>query len=651
MVFGLRLHVFLVFILMSTALLGQIIESDAEINPEFVSWLDNINQQQENSGGFGLGYRPHPVIINTELKLNDHIRFSRDFAPSSYDLRSLGLLTSVKNQGGCGACWTFAAMASVESNWLKNGIGTYDLSEDNLNTCHVPFLWSPCEGGNAEISSAYFMRGSGPFSEADDPYDASHINVDCPSGLTPQGFVTAAWFLPTNDNDIIKNCIMQYGALASNMYWDPSCYNSSNYTYYYSGASNTNHGVTLVGWDDTKVTAGGTGAWIIRNSWGAAWGENGYFYVSYQDTKVNSSLTVFPDYTEYSSGAEVLSYSDAGWLGQIGYGTTNTVDALVKFIASDNIQLSKIGTAAVQSGSIISVEIYDSFNGSNSLTGLLASISPQSCNYAGYYTFDLPTPIEINNGDDFFVKFNYSTTENSHPVPIERVVDGYCNPDISSGIFWMKTVSASSWTPVENYFLYDPCVYVYTTPTSDIEYDLELSALDYLDGTDNCENALNNITVAAANSVTVQSGASVTFIAGHSIRFLPGFHAYNNSYVSAYITTTGSFCDDLPAPIVAAPPIVEKSYEFVEPDAETNNFVEQSMVVYPNPNNGQFTIAFTNFEGTSQVFLFNAMGQKVYAATVNEQQHWVELPNLQRGIYFVKAINQQKQFDVKIVVQ
>ena len=74
-------------------------------------------------------------------------------------------------------------------------------------------------------------------------------------------------------------------------------------------------------------------------------------------------------------------------------------------------------------------------------------------------------------------------------------------------------------------------------------------------------------------------------------------------------------------------------------------------MVYPNPNNRQFTIAVTNFEGTSRVYLFNTMGQKVYTATVCEQQHWVELPNLQRGIYFVKAINQQKQFDVKIVVQ
>jgi len=167
-----------------------------------------------------------------------------------------------------------------------------------------------------------------------------------------------------------------------------------------------------------------------------------------------------------------------------------------------------------------------------------------------------------------------------------------------------------------------------------------------------CYNAQENITVAGGGTtVDFESGSFATLIAGQSIRFLPGFHAHNGSYVNAYITTTGSFCDDLQAPIVAAPPVAEKSYEFVEPDAETNHFVEQSMVVYPNPNNGQFTIAFTNFEGASRVYLFNAMGQKVYAATVTEQQHWVELPNLQRGIYFVKAINGQKQFDQKVVIQ
>ena len=184
-----------------------------------------------------------------------------------------------------------------------------------------------------------------------------------------------------------------------------------------------------------------------------------------------------------------------------------------------------------------------------------------------------------------------------------------------------------------------------------IPFDLEVNDTIVSSLTPVCFNAQNNITVSDSYPVTIQNEASATFIAGQSIRFLPGFHAQAGSYVSAYITTTGSFCDDLPDPIMAAPPVAEKSYEFVEPDAETNHYVEQSMAVYPNPNNGQFTIAFTNFEGISNVYLFNAMGQKVYVASVNEQQHWVELPNMQRGIYFVKAINGQKQFDQKVVIQ
>ncbi|HPR62342.1 MAG TPA: leucine-rich repeat protein, partial [Prolixibacteraceae bacterium] len=147
--------------------------------------------------------------------------------------------------------------------------------------------------------------------------------------------------------------------------------------------------------------------------------------------------------------------------------------------------------------------------------------------------------------------------------------------------------------------------------------DLEIENRTFADQTVKCFGAHNSITVAGnGTNVDLENGSFTTLIAGQSIRFLPGFHAQAGSYVSAYITTTGSFCDDLPEAIMAAPPVTEKSLELVETDTAPIDFVEQSMVVYPNPNNGQFTIAFTKFEGASQVFLFNAMGQKVYAATV-----------------------------------
>jgi hypothetical protein len=166
-----------------------------------------------------------------------------------------------------------------------------------------------------------------------------------------------------------------------------------------------------------------------------------------------------------------------------------------------------------------------------------------------------------------------------------------------------------------------------------------------------CFNALENIVVAGGGTIVdFESGSFATLIAGQSIRFLPGFHALNGSYMSAYITTTGSFCDQLPQPIMAAEPVAEKSYEYVKPDAVTESLIKQSMVVYPNPNNGQFTILLKNFESATRLIMFNAMGQTIYEANITEQQHTVDFPNLQRGIYFVKAINQQKQFDQKIVI-
>jgi C1A family cysteine protease len=75
-------------------------------------------------------------------------------APPSYDLRTLGLVTSVKDQGNCGSCWAFGTYASLESSILKVGGGSQDFSENHLKNYHG-FDWGPCDGGNDLISLAY----------------------------------------------------------------------------------------------------------------------------------------------------------------------------------------------------------------------------------------------------------------------------------------------------------------------------------------------------------------------------------------------------------------------------------------------------------------------------------------------------------------
>ena len=174
------------------------------------------------------------------------------------------------------------------------------------------------------MSTAYLARWSGPVSEADDPY---HDWDDRPSpgGICRKYVEKVLWFFTAND---IKNALMTYGGMYVSMYWNSAYYNSSQYTYYYSGASkNANHAVTLIGWDDNKVVTGapGNGAWLIKNSWGTGWGNNGYFWISYYDTVAVKYAVAFCDAVPTSSYATNYQYDPLGWTASLGYSSTDSL--------------------------------------------------------------------------------------------------------------------------------------------------------------------------------------------------------------------------------------------------------------------------------------------------------------------------------------
>ncbi len=193
-------------------------------------------------------------------------------APTSYDLRTYGYVPPVEDQGAIGSCWAFATYGSLESSVLVGGGTANDLSENHLKNYHG-FDWGPTAGGNFYLSSAYLGRWDGPVREADDPY---HDSDDRPSpGGPPQYYVREMLELDTDSE--LKDTLMTSGAVATIMYWTNSSYNAAAHTYYYSGAADPNHAVTVVGWDDNKAVPGapGAGAWLIQNSWSTDWGRRG----------------------------------------------------------------------------------------------------------------------------------------------------------------------------------------------------------------------------------------------------------------------------------------------------------------------------------------------------------------------------------------
>jgi len=152
--------------------------------------------------------------------------------PATYDLRTLGKLSPIRNQGTCGSCWTFGTYASLESFLLPSE--TRDFSEQDLNANHG-FDWLECAGGNAFISQAYLARWSGPLNETDVPYPYATFD--------PIKHVQQVIWLPARasatDNDTIKYFLTNNGAVYFSFYWSSSYFNDTDDTYYYpfSGAN------------------------------------------------------------------------------------------------------------------------------------------------------------------------------------------------------------------------------------------------------------------------------------------------------------------------------------------------------------------------------------------------------------------------------
>lgn len=405
------------FILGSTY--GQELQR-APINEEFEEF---ISQKSKEQGDYII---PFPVkYAFSDLKRAE--KFKADL-PDIFDLRDSGLVSTVKDQGGAGHCWSFSAIGAIEARSLKFGFSEYDLSEHNMATCHG-FEWD--EGGNQEMATAYYSRLSGPILETEDPYSDTDFSCSA-TGVTPQFYVTEARFLPEN-MDIIKYMLINNGAIAVSIHWAQSSYNGTDYTYYYSGEENTNHGVLLVGWDDTKVTAGGTGAWIIKNSWGPGWGENGFFYISYNDTHSMANATIYPTRKEINNIDTLLMIDDFGHLSNYGYGSDEAY-ALIKYEVSESYNFYQIGTYLYISNSVVDIEVFDTKNG-DTLEDTLAVVNDLFVDFPGFYTFDVP----FSASGDFYIKIKYFAPGYTHPVPVETEIEDFAYPQIESDKCWISS--------------------------------------------------------------------------------------------------------------------------------------------------------------------------------------------------------------------
>jgi len=170
---------------------------------------------------------------------------------------------------------------------------------------------------------------------------------------------------------------------------------------------------------------------------------------------------------------------------------------------------------------------------------------------------------------------------------------------------------------------------------------------------DSCFGASQNIEVAGdGKTVEFQNGSLVNLIAGQSIHLFPGTLIQPGAYVHAYITTDGSFCDFVNSSILDIKPIIAKSIDNLYQVEKANYLIEQpSIKLYPNPNNGRFTIEISNFKDGAKVFVYNMLGGLVYNSTlINMEINNVNLPEIERGLYLIKVVGKNELLVKKILI-
>lgn len=395
----------------------------APLNPEFLS----------PPSGENFGLLPSPVDIS---HLGAELRAVAAL-PSSWDWRLLTGVTPAKNQSTCGSCWAFAATGALESAILVQSGKTFDLSEENVKECN--YWGKGCGGGHFWAATSYFTT-FGSVLESCDPYHPVDTGI-CNTACAKIKQVTG-WRLVPNDVAAIKAAVYQNGGCATTMYASFTGFSSydGSYCMYYAGTESANHGVMIVGWDDDMAHAGGTGAWICKNSWGTSWGDNGFFYIAYGSARIGGTTCYYNAYKQYDyleMMGTLYYYDEAGWYSSWGYGNDNAW-GLVQFTPAKDDRLHAVDFWAVDDNMSYEIYIYDDFDGTTT-SGLLLSQSG-TCPEAGYYSVALTAPVWVTKGDDFSVVVKFVCSGYNYPVP----ADGFA-PTETGKCYLSDTGASGSW--------------------------------------------------------------------------------------------------------------------------------------------------------------------------------------------------------------
>ncbi|XP_063040108.1 procathepsin L-like [Engraulis encrasicolus] len=197
-------------------------------------------------------------------------------SPASVDWRTSGCVSAVKNQGQCGSCWSFSATGALESQTCLRRGYLPSLSEQQLVDCSGSYGNNGCNGGWPDRAFQYVQANGGIDSESYYPYQARvgtcHYN-SAYSAATCSGYQDVT---PVGSESALQYYVANVGPLSIAI--DATAWQSyqSGVFNYPSCSQTPDHAVLLVGYG----TYNGQDYWLVKNSWGSWWGEQGYIMMA-----------------------------------------------------------------------------------------------------------------------------------------------------------------------------------------------------------------------------------------------------------------------------------------------------------------------------------------------------------------------------------
>jgi C1A family cysteine protease len=379
--------------------------------------------------------------------------------PASFSWRdeNPNMLTAVRDQSPYQTCWAHASLASLTSSLVKNGVTSSSVPLSPRQLAYAVFNtdtfnnsnYTPLESfGSYMIAATAMSKWFGPVTEANAPYsqDLSANLKSMPASyyeasdyhledmyIFPAPYDSAGNFKRDNV-DTVKAALMTYGLLGIS-YYSSGSYNPPNYAYYTSVSRATDHAVTIVGWDDSvskslfAAQPPGDGAWLIQNSYGTSWGNDGYFWLSYYDRTISNSYY-------FSAGAknnydEIVYYDELGWTGtSIIYQGRNLYAANI--FKTDNGEGKELMGAAFYTnapGLTYEISAYADPTPGNPSSGAKIDIAVGSATtitgaaaFAGYHTVDFSNTFTFSDEDTYsvIVKFTDPSGQDMSSIPVEH---------------------------------------------------------------------------------------------------------------------------------------------------------------------------------------------------------------------------------------